>query len=55
MSLSPAQIRMQCRANTFTHASTAGMCAGYTQANVIILPEKYAQDFRLLCLRNPVS
>ena len=24
---------------------TAGMCGGYAQANLVILPKKYAEDF----------
>jgi uncharacterized protein YcsI (UPF0317 family) len=52
---SPTEYRLQCRGNRFTQTSTSGLCPGYAQANVIILPEKYAEDFRMLCLRNPVS
>ena len=25
---------------------TAGMCGGYAQANLVILPKKYAEDFK---------
>ena len=25
---------------------TAGMCGGYAQANLVILPKKYADDFK---------
>ena len=25
---------------------TAGMCAGYAQANLVILPKRYAEDFK---------
>lgn len=32
---------------------TSGMCAGYAQANLCILPKKYAFDFLLFCMRNP--
>ncbi len=32
---------------------TSGMCNGYAQANLCILPEDYAFDFLLFCLRNP--
>ncbi|KAK0203792.1 hypothetical protein DFS33DRAFT_1431970 [Desarmillaria ectypa] len=39
----------------FTAPSTAGLCPGYSQANVIILPNKFATDSRLLCARNSVS
>lgn len=35
--------------------STAGLAPGHVQANLIILPQKYARDFRNLCLRNPVA
>ncbi|KAK0238709.1 hypothetical protein EDD85DRAFT_518096 [Armillaria nabsnona] len=55
VTLTPSDIRSLCRADAFKEASTAGICAGHVQANVIILPQKYADDFRWLCLRNPVS
>ena len=32
---------------------TSGMCAGYAQANLCILPKEYAFDFLLFCMRNP--
>ncbi len=31
---------------------TSGLAPGFTQANVVILPEKYAFDFLLFCNRN---
>ena len=31
---------------------TSGLAAGYTQANVVILPREYAFDFLLFCERN---
>lgn len=34
-------------------APTSGMAKGYIQANVAILPEKYAYDFLKFCQRNP--
>ncbi|KAI1810176.1 DUF1445-domain-containing protein [Poronia punctata] len=34
--------------------NTSGLAPGYLQANLIILPSRYAADFRLLCRRNPV-
>ncbi|KAI1276578.1 hypothetical protein F5Y07DRAFT_366336 [Xylaria sp. FL0933] len=34
--------------------NTSGLAPTYLQANLIILPSKYAADFRLLCARNPV-
>lgn len=33
---------------------TAGLAPSYLQANLIVLPSRYANDFRLLCARNPV-
>ena len=32
---------------------TAGLAAGYLQANIIILPEQYALNFMRYCQRNP--
>lgn len=32
---------------------TSGMCTGYAQANLCILPKDYAFDFLLFCMRNP--
>ncbi len=32
---------------------TAGAAMGYAQANLVVLPEKYAFDFLLFCQRNP--
>lgn len=34
---------------------TSGIANGYTQANLVVLQEKYAFDFLLFCLRNPKS
>jgi len=33
--------------------STAGMCPGYVQANLVIVPRELAFDFTVFCLRNP--
>lgn len=49
----PDSLRLAARSGSFT-APTAGHCPGYVQANLLILPGEYAEDFRLLCLRNPV-
>lgn len=35
-------------------APTSGIAPGYLQANMIVLPSRYAADFRTLCARNPV-
>lgn len=32
---------------------TAGICNGYVQANLVVLPEKYAADFEEFCRINP--
>lgn len=48
------EFRYQVRANAFNGPSTSGVCAGYAQANLLILPKALASDFRLLCKRNPV-
>ena len=32
---------------------TSGMCNGYAQANLCILPKEHAFDFLLFCMRNP--
>ncbi|KAL0930345.1 DUF1445 domain protein [Colletotrichum truncatum] len=47
------EFRLACRSGSFTHP-TAGQAPTYLQANLIILPKCYADDFRLLCHRNPV-
>ncbi|KAH8800286.1 DUF1445 domain-containing protein [Xylogone sp. PMI_703] len=35
-------------------SETSGLVPTYLQANLIILPSRYAADFRILCTRNPV-
>ena len=30
-------------------SQTSGMCSGYAQGNLCILPKKYAYDFLLFC------
>lgn len=34
---------------------TSGMCIEYAQANLVVLPEKYAYDFLLFAMRNPTA
>lgn len=49
------EVRLACRSNTLpTYPSTAGLAPGHIQANLVVLPSKYASDFRSLCQRNPV-
>ncbi|KAG7038580.1 duf1445 domain protein [Colletotrichum scovillei] len=47
------EARLACRSGTFA-STTAGQAPTYLQANLIVLPRRYADDFRLLCHRNPV-
>lgn len=48
------QVRQAARSGQFSR-DTAGQAPDQVQANLIVLPQKYAADFRLLCARNPVS
>lgn len=48
----PIELRQLIRANIIT-GQTAGMSAGYLQANVVILPAAHALDFFRYCQRNP--
>ncbi|KAI1265113.1 DUF1445-domain-containing protein [Xylariaceae sp. FL1019] len=41
-------------ARSYPCASTTGLAPTYLQANLIVLPSRYASDFALLCARNPV-
>lgn len=48
----PQQVKELIRQEKIT-GQTSGMCNGYAQANLCILPKKYAFDFLLFCMRNP--
>lgn len=48
---SPAQARAGFRTGTVT--PTSGWCAGYTQANLVVLPQDWAFDMLLFAQRNP--
>ncbi len=50
--LPPAEIRELIRKGRWD-GPTAGLAMGYAQANLVILPQKYAFDFLLFCQRNP--
>jgi len=50
--LTPAQVRELIRDEKIT-VPTSGMCPGYAQANLVILPKEYAYDFLLFAERNP--
>ena len=52
---SPAHhVRLLSRHNLVNDTSGLGLAPNYLQANLLILPAKYASDFHDLCLRNPV-
>ena len=48
----PLEVRKACRSSEFKQ-NTSGLCKGYVQANLVILPQKYSDDFKLFCERNP--
>ncbi|GAB7351837.1 hypothetical protein MBLNU459_g2397t1 [Dothideomycetes sp. NU459] len=48
-----ADVRLAARENKYT-GCTSGLAPSFLQANLIVLPSRYASDFRLLCTRNPV-
>jgi uncharacterized protein YcsI (UPF0317 family) len=50
--LTPKEIRNLIRKGKWDQP-TAGLAMGYAQANLVILPQKYAFDFLLFCQRNP--
>ncbi|MGI9419496.1 MAG: putative hydro-lyase [Geminicoccaceae bacterium] len=45
-------IREAIRAGRFTDP-TAGQASGHMQANLVVLPKRYAEDFETFCTRNP--
>lgn len=49
---SPTEARRLIRTGAFT-APTSGLCPGYAQANLIVLPREQAYDFLLFAQRNP--
>ncbi|TLD09406.1 uncharacterized protein PgNI_07099 [Pyricularia grisea] len=46
-------VRLAARRKKLTD-QTSGLAPSYIQANLLVLPQRYADDFRLLCARNPV-
>lgn len=50
----PAQVRALIREGKIDYPTT-GMCCGYAQGNLVVLPEELAYDFLLFCQRNPKS
>lgn len=52
MTLSPLQLRQQIRTGEMT-SNTSGLCQGFVQGNLCVLPEAYANDFLKFCHLNP--
>ena len=50
--MTPVQMRHLIREGKFTEP-TSGLCPGYAQANLIVLPKEHAYDFLLFAQRNP--
>lgn len=48
----PAEFRRLCREKRHT-APTSGVCPGFVQANLVVLPSEFALDFVRLCELNP--
>ena len=47
-----SDVRSACRQGTLT-GQTSGLAPGFTQANLVILPQDLARDFLIFCQRNP--
>ena len=52
--MTPSEFRQLVREGVHT-GPTAGVCPGYAQANLVILPQDLAYDFLLFAQRNPKS
>ncbi len=50
--MTPKEIRALIRKGEWQRP-TSGLALGYAQANLVVLPKKYAFDFLLFCQRNP--
>lgn len=48
----PKVVRQMIREGKIT-SPTSGMCAGYAQGNLVVLPKEFAYDFLLFTQRNP--
>ena len=51
-SMAPQEVWQKIRSGEI-NGQTSGMCNGYAQANLVILPEKYAKDFEEFARKNP--
>ena len=52
--MQPSEVRKLIRSGKIT-SQTSGMCEGYAQGNLLILPKEQAYDFLLFTQRNPKS
>ena len=52
--ISPEEIRVKIRNNEF-NMPTAGMCQGYAQANLVVMPGIYADYFIEYAQNNPYA
>ncbi len=50
--LTPAELRQRVRTGAHS-GNTSGLCAGYVQCNIVILPADWANDFLRFCQLNP--
>lgn len=50
--MTPAEFRSMVRQKLW-NKPTAGCCKGFTQLNLVVLPESYANDFQVFCENNP--
>ena len=50
--MTPREVRQLIREGKYTD-QTSGMCPGYAQANLVVLPKELAYDFLLFAQRNP--
>ena len=53
VNMAPVELRRLVRSGKVKSIPTAGMCAGYAQANLVILPREYAEDFKEFARLNP--
>ena len=52
--MKPSEVRSLIRQGKIT-GQTSGMCDGYAQGNLLVLPKAQAYDFLLFTQRNPKS
>ncbi|TXR54414.1 putative hydro-lyase [Reinekea thalattae] len=50
--MTPEELRLACRDGSFT-SHTSGYCAGFVQANLVILPKDWADEFFVFAQQNP--